>query len=288
MNRIKYIQVFISHIILIALSLGGAFYYLHTHTSVQLLDSTKQLLENANTATYKSLKLKINHFHQISQVLVKDFAFKRAFSTGDETTILSAMNNHKKRIEADFMVIIDNENTLYSTVPELNKFKDQLIQLKDTSALKEIFYQPVAFDGDLYQITMVEMKAPITIATILVGFQYTDDLLRDISPSEDISISVIESDNEQYEIWNSTLDEDEQNDLIRQLNRVSSKKTFETMNKKYSTSGENIHFLINSSMSYEKVIAPINGFKFFLKLIFVGGILISLPLSARLSNVISE
>ncbi|MDP6831291.1 MAG: adenylate/guanylate cyclase domain-containing protein [Alphaproteobacteria bacterium] len=119
---------------------------------------------------------------QAARLLSGDFAFKTAYASGDQKTLLSALQNHQTRIKAGVMVLLSlDEEEIASTqrrppgAPEIDF--SAIIEAADDSDEEEAA-MVMLLDGRPYQIVLVPLLAPLPVAWIGVGFVLDDDFVR--------------------------------------------------------------------------------------------------------------
>lgn len=102
------------------------------------------------------------------EVLAADYGLKEATATGDEITIRSVLENHGRRIGANFLAILDIDgNPIVSTVAlgAVTIFSSP--QPRESTAF---------IAGTAYQLYTVPLRAPVTIGWVVVGFAVDKDL----------------------------------------------------------------------------------------------------------------
>lgn len=107
-----------------------------------------------------------------------DFAFKTVFANGDRPTLLSAMRNQAARIQADVMLIVSLDRLIIADTlhpgarPAKFPFPELIKKTERNGAASAI-----VFLGDrLYHIAVVPLRAPLTVAWIVVGSRIDDPL----------------------------------------------------------------------------------------------------------------
>lgn len=107
---------------------------------------------------------------QAARLLSGDFAFKTAFASGDPSTLVSALRNHRARIEADVMLLYSlDETPIANTLerpagaPPLDL--TDLFEAADDSDDGEAAAITI-IDDRPYQIVMVPLLAPLPVAWI--------------------------------------------------------------------------------------------------------------------------
>lgn len=163
-------QLFLVFILLITLALGVTLVAVVNATNKNIrikageeLDTAQQVLallmeENKNTLTQKA------------DVLAKDFAFRDAVATQEEETIVSVLENHGDRINADMMLLLDEQGVpivgSHEIAPRvLSEIKLKLIEEQETFSLF-VVAEHVAF-----QTVIVPIKAPEIISWAVLGFR---------------------------------------------------------------------------------------------------------------------
>ena len=127
-----------------------------------------------------------------ARLLSGDFAFKQAFASSDRGTILSAMENHLGRMEADVMLLVAPDGHLIaSTDPAIEASADAPWSgLIDRAASDEFGEASgvVEINGALQQVTVVPLFTPEPSAWILFGFAIDDGFARSLGKISDVTV----------------------------------------------------------------------------------------------------
>lgn len=123
--------------------------------------------------------------HQLTEaarLLASDFAFIKAVATDDQPTLLSAMNNHRARMNADVMMLASlDERHVADTLglyPRGAPFAfPSLIDRAQEEGQARTF---TVIDGGLYQVVVVPVLAPVPVAWALMGLRIDDAFARDL------------------------------------------------------------------------------------------------------------
>ncbi len=110
---------------------------------------------------------------QGAALLAADYGFRSAIGSGDEETILSALDNHGARIDAGLTALLDtglavrtvshgDDAALRPATAVLGKIAPQLA--KEGSAIAMVGARP-------YQFIMVPVRAPLVIGWVAMGFE---------------------------------------------------------------------------------------------------------------------
>ncbi|ODB37242.1 diguanylate phosphodiesterase [Pseudoalteromonas sp. BMB] len=104
-------------------------------------------------------------------VLTADFGFKQAVATRDAQTISSVLLNHSRRIDADLMLLLDVKGDLISANREGLDFPSDTrtwMQALQSHTDHSAF---VVLSEQLYQVIILPVRAPRTIAYSIIGFE---------------------------------------------------------------------------------------------------------------------
>jgi len=112
------------------------------------------------------------------QVLALDYALRAAIAQHDQSTVLSALRNHGRRIGADRMLLIGLDGDIRSDTSSLAA-EGQKFPFPDLvdAALDRAAAAVVAMDGRAYWMIVVPVYAPEPIALIAAGIPVDNPLL---------------------------------------------------------------------------------------------------------------
>lgn len=181
-----------------------------------------------------------------ARLLSGDFAFKKAYATGEHKTILSALNNHRHRIGADQMSLVSlDEEVIADTLhPESRSHEVRhpgLIEMAEGNEYGEAT-QVIIVDNKPVQMVVVPLLTPTPDAWICIGFVIDDHLaqgLKEISNSQ-ISFAT----NIRKQGWSTvatTLDKSRVGNLIMNLQQQAWKPNVSTV---FSFAGEQFVSLV--------------------------------------------
>ena len=129
---------------------------------------------------------------QGARVLAADYAFREAIGTRERETIRSALANHGKRIDADVMMLIGLDERVIASTVELSlaerfpypKLIARARSAQDAAAM-------VVIGGELYQLVIVPVMAPVAIAWVAVGFNVDDAFAQDLRGLTRLDVSFL-------------------------------------------------------------------------------------------------
>ena len=139
-------------------------------------------------------------------VLVSDFGFKQAVATGESSTIRSVLINHSARVEADIAMLLDLEGKVLVSSQEQTTYEGRsFANLLAFAANETSSDTAIALDGAHYQTVTVPLRAPVTIAWVVMGFRIDETLAARIASLTDLEVSFISWNGHQQDLFASTL-----------------------------------------------------------------------------------
>jgi diguanylate cyclase len=151
-----------------------------------------QLRGAADTAR-EVLKFRGTQLTSAVEVLTADFGFKEAISSGDTPTLMSAVDNHRARIGADVLIVLDpGGRPIASTLATLSAAtRADLHELvaADTDGQLVRLYR--LLDGRPYQLVLAPVLAPDPIAWTAMGFALDDRVASDMARLLGVEVSFV-------------------------------------------------------------------------------------------------
>ncbi|GAA0814817.1 EAL domain-containing protein [Colwellia sp. D2M02] len=129
-----------------------------------------------------------------ANVLAADFGFKQAVATLDNKTIDSALLNHGKRINADLMMLLDVEGKLITSSSSY-VFNAQMIERNiNKLPFRDIHARLLSINNNVFQVIVVPVKAPRTIAYTVIGFKFDKEVLVQFKNLIALDVTLIDGD----------------------------------------------------------------------------------------------
>ena len=131
-----------------------------------------------------------------AQVLARDTGFVQAVGnddSGDMETIRSALDNSARRARASLTMLIDGARTVKVSSagagdPALEKL---VLSLLDQSEQENGASGTAVVNGRPYQVIVTPVKAPITIAWVVMGFAIDAQLARDMKELSALEVAIL-------------------------------------------------------------------------------------------------
>jgi diguanylate cyclase (GGDEF)-like protein len=124
----------------------------------------------------ESMKNRSDQLLTTVNVLVQDYGFKQAVAGGDHPTIRSALINHASRVRATVALLLDLDGRVLvsSTDTELAAYSSGFTPLPQGASLESVSHRVVYLGGVPYQTVTVPLRAPVTVAWVMLGFPIDD------------------------------------------------------------------------------------------------------------------
>jgi diguanylate cyclase len=146
----------------VLLMIAGAVY-------VAVEDNSRQSVQaemTSSSAVFDRLwKLRADQLSQTAEVLARDFGFARAVATGDQETMLSALDNLQSRSDLEAAFIIDPEGKVISAGGVAPTNSDLLGILESSTQPSGV----LMLDGAPFQVVAAPVNAPTLIGWVVFG-----------------------------------------------------------------------------------------------------------------------
>lgn len=165
--------------------------------------------------------------YNTADVLTADFGFKQAVASKDQFTIESALLNHGQRISADLMMLLSLDGQiLASTIDSISVGAS----FKSTKLVEEAIsggglITLLSLNGKLYQIILLTVDAPTTVAIAGVGFEISTSFVKDLSNITKLHVSILDADHDKPVIPVSSLSDELAEEAINSKFDASQKIT---------------------------------------------------------------
>ena len=162
---------------------------------------------------------------QSGEVLAKDYAFREAIGTNDTKTIESALINHGERIGASFSMVIGLDRSITAATSDAfaSSFQQSILPLVMQAEQAGSSYRNAVVKGKSYQLVIVPIKAPVTLAWVLMAIPIDQRIVADMRELSGLQISLLTENNAQGNKWMpdvSTLNTEQVTDLATQIPKI--------------------------------------------------------------------
>lgn len=141
---------------------------------------------------------------QGAKILAADYGFRESIATNDQETIISALNNHQSRINADIAIFYSADQTKLIvsggvSSDDANLVVHRLIKDYSPDSNRSDFE---IFNDTPYQLVAVPIKAPLVIGWVVMGFKIDDQLVKKLHKLSNLQVTFLQKPLNQS--WRST------------------------------------------------------------------------------------
>ena len=168
-----------------------------------------EALKLTASAFDRSLRAREGILREKARLLSADFGFKEATATGDHATVLSALENHRDRVHAHVMMLLDPESRVIADTlhPDAQGTPSQVLPLisaaMDSPNGEASTIQFV--DGQPYQLVVVPLYTPEPTAWIAIGFEIDDAFAQELQKETLSQVSLVSREAGGWRAFCSTL-----------------------------------------------------------------------------------
>ncbi len=178
-------------------------------------DQAQQALRVAANVFLQALEDRAGQLTNSVSILASDFGFRRAVATAEQETILSVLENHGSRVHADLVLLLSpSGDLLASTSTDLTNKDVKPVFLQSKGSQSSTVNDILVLAGNSYQLVLVPVKAPQTIAWVGMGFSLNKQLAEQIKGITDLDISFTTNSDRGNQTLHSTLDSQTQQSLL--------------------------------------------------------------------------
>ena len=161
-------------------------------TKQNIFAQSRDELIKANDIFKDQLEDIANRLIEGTAILAQDFGFRRALATEDLPTILSTLDNLGARIGAERVLVVSLDNVVTADNADnflLNQpfpFPSLIDDAIDMDWSNSVAY----FDGAIYQVVAVPVRAPLPIATIVIAEHVNSEMAETLQRQATLPIEV--------------------------------------------------------------------------------------------------
>ncbi|MGH7268492.1 MAG: PAS domain S-box protein [Candidatus Rokuibacteriota bacterium] len=190
-------RIIVSFLILITLVQVGSLIAVDSAIERSARGHVKAQLGTASKVFARLIDVRNRRLVEAARILSGDFPFKQVVAINDHGTLLSAMNNHRRRIGADLMMVVALDGTPLADTLHPNGRADgrppfvglpRLIGAAEQTGEVADF---VVIDGRPYQVVVVPLLAPEPTAWICMGFLVDRDLAEELQKTTSSHVSFV-------------------------------------------------------------------------------------------------
>jgi diguanylate cyclase (GGDEF)-like protein len=153
----------------------------------------QQTVELAGVLFDENMRNRTENTLTTATVLVADFGFKSAVASGDHPTIQGALANSARRAGATVAVLLDVDGNVIvsSTEGDDAVYGAGFTPLPHGTSLESVSNRVVYLGGVPYQTVTVPLRAPVTIAWVMLGFSIDEALATRLQGLTGLAVSFV-------------------------------------------------------------------------------------------------
>jgi adenylate cyclase len=185
--------------------------------------SARQAVEDelrlASTLFVRQLEVRTHELVTATRLLSGDFALKTAAATADHATTASVLDNHRRRVDADLLMLASLDGAVVADTqrPERHGAAFPAPRLIETAETEGDASDAVVIDGRLCRLAVVPLLAPEPIAWLAAGFAIDDRTAAELRRLSGLHVSFVSREGGHVVVHASTLDAPDREALARQL-----------------------------------------------------------------------
>lgn len=159
-----------------------------TNNSVE--DRAREKLVVGSKVFEQLLDMRAGQLFDSAELLTSDFGFKSAVLDNDESTIISVLNNHGARIGADMMMLVSVDGDFIASSDQ--RYYHENLPFKALTPVAEQqggLARTVIISGQIYQVLMLPIKAPVISAWAVVGFRIDESLANQLKDLTNLEVT---------------------------------------------------------------------------------------------------
>ena len=190
--------------------------------------NVEEELRLASTLFARQFEVRSQHLVAATRLLAGDFALKTAVATADRGTTASVLDNHRRRLQADLLMLVSLDGVVIADTarPAHDGAPFPARRLADLAEAGQDA-DVVALDGRLYALAVVPLLAPEPIAFLCAGFAVDDRTAADLRRLSGLHVSFLARAGEAWVVSASTLDAADRDALGRRFEAARSTRAID-------------------------------------------------------------
>ncbi|WP_338847193.1 adenylate/guanylate cyclase domain-containing protein [Massilia sp. W12] len=173
------------------------FYLISSTAHNQAQQASRETLELTASSLQTIVRSREANLRKYARLLADDYAFKTLVAEGDRETVLSAFSSYQKRLDADWMVLLDLDGQVLAdsmdgeqAPPQKPLFQHPALLQAARSHASGESSGALIIKGRVYQVVLAPLRAPEQIAWVGIGFVITDQLAAELEKQTHTHVSL--------------------------------------------------------------------------------------------------
>lgn len=152
-------------------------------TNRKAQNQAKQELRSGARILDALLRLRAEQMQQAVRVLVSDYGFKEAVTLGDRATIVSALENSARRVDARLAVLANLAGDVVASTSQqiAGSYAPELAAIGNTADGESPSIVYASLGDTPYLLVSTQLRAPNVIGSVVIGFAVDAQLARTLS-----------------------------------------------------------------------------------------------------------
>lgn len=188
-------QIALAFVLLLLLLQGGGLVLFATAGVRTVRAQVQDSVVTADGVAKRIISARGKQLADSAAVLASDFGFRAALATGDQETIVSALENSAQRIHADMALSLDLYGKPRVAYPAMSA--DALAAIGSVMQVqggRQGSIDILDTQTGLYQIVIVPVRAPAQIGSVMLGFALDRSVAADIRATANADVTLLEAD----------------------------------------------------------------------------------------------
>src|SRR5262245_45227615 len=176
-------------------------------------------LRLASTLFARQLDVRTHELVTATRLLSGDFALKTAAATADYETTASVLENHRRRVDADLLVLTSLDGVIVADTDRAERRGAPFPapRLLERAETERDVADVVVIDGRLYRLAVVPLLAPEPIAWLGAGFAIDDPTTAELRRLSGLHVSFVAREGGRVVVHASAVDAPDREGVARQL-----------------------------------------------------------------------
>ncbi|WP_286804198.1 cache domain-containing protein, partial [Marinimicrobium sp. UBA4209] len=184
-------------------------------------DNARRELQRGGEVFAELIQARAEQLSLSAEVLTDDFGFKEAVAVADAPTLVSALENHAARINADIALVADQQGDLVASTQPLSEASWSYLRRYTQVQEARTQQRSLMIDGRPYQFVISDVRAPLPLGVAGLGFEIDNRLTETLKRLTGLEISFVSLEEDGARYLSGTLPGSQRQALLGWLSESS-------------------------------------------------------------------
>ncbi|WP_024461906.1 bifunctional diguanylate cyclase/phosphodiesterase [Marinimicrobium sp. LS-A18] len=184
-------------------------------------DNARLELQRGGEVFAELIQARAEQLSLSAEVLTDDFGFKEAVAVADAPTLVSALENHAARINADIALVADQQGDLVASTQPLSEASWNYLRRYTQVQEARTQQRSLMIDGRPYQFVISDVRAPLPLGVAGLGFEIDNRLTETLKRLTGLEISFVSLEEDGARYLSGTLPGSQRQALLGWLSESS-------------------------------------------------------------------